>query len=62
MPSPVRCAGCGRSPRPDENVGPVGIPWTWSVGSDEGRQTALCDACTRQHARSIEAKLDAEWW
>jgi hypothetical protein len=29
--------------------------------SERGVQT-LCEACTRVNVRSIEAKLDAEWW
>jgi hypothetical protein len=62
MASEVRCAGCERPPRPDEGLGADGIPWTWSIGTDQGRQTVLCDACIREHARSIEAKLDVEWW
>ena len=62
MPPETRCTGCGRLPRPDETAGPVGVPWTWSIGTDDGGQTALCDACIREHARSIEAKLDIEWW
>ena len=49
-------------PRVDEPLTQAGLPWTWSVGRDDGRETVLCDVCTREHARSIEAKLDAEWW
>jgi hypothetical protein len=59
---PATCTGCGRRPRSDEPLTHAGLPWTWSVGRDEGRETVLCDGCTREHARSIEAKLDAEWW
>ncbi len=59
---PAGCAGCGREPRPDEPIGAGDVPWTWSTAVDEGTTTVLCDACTREHARSIEAKLDAEWW
>jgi hypothetical protein len=59
---PATCAGCGRTPRADEPLTEAGLPWTWSVGRDDGHETVLCDACTREHARSIEAKLDAEWW
>jgi len=58
----VRCAGCEKAPRPDEPTGPDGIPWTWSIGTDEDQRTALCVECIREHARSIESKLDAEWW
>ncbi len=59
---PATCAGCGRTPRADEPPTRSGVPWTWSVGRDDGLVTVLCDACAREHARSIEAKLDAEWW
>jgi hypothetical protein len=62
LPSEVHCAGCGRVPGPDEPGGPDGIPWTWSIGTEEGQRTALCEDCIREHARSIEAKLDVEWW
>ncbi|GAB3768308.1 hypothetical protein [Microlunatus parietis] len=55
-----RCAECGREPEPDEPI------WTWSQERlDDGNRTQvliLCPACAREHARSIEAKLDAEWW
>ena len=62
MAPEVRCAACRRSPCPDEGLGADGIPWTWSTGTDEGHQTVMCEACTREHARGIEAKLDVEWW
>ncbi|MFC7623660.1 hypothetical protein [Microlunatus sp. GCM10028923] len=56
-----RCTGCGREPEPDEPT------WTWSqerLADDETEDQVvfLCPACAREHARSIEAKLDAEWW
>ena len=62
------CSACGRTPRANEPVTTGGVvPWTWSLdmGStarDADRATVLCDGCSREHARSIEAKLDAEWW
>jgi hypothetical protein len=60
------CDGCGRAPEPDEIIGASGMPWTWSLGErdDTGLEppSRLCTACARAHARSIEAKLDAEWW
>jgi hypothetical protein len=58
----VACAGCGRTPRVDEPVTGAGMPWTWSTARDADRVTVLCDGCAREYARSIEAKLDAEWW
>ena len=50
----VACARCGQ--RADVP------PATWS--SEVGPQgvTRLCDTCTREHLRSIEGKLDSEWW
>jgi len=35
---------------------------TWSVQTSERGLQALCERCTRDNVRSIEAKLDAEWW
>lgn len=61
-PAPVICTGCGRVPRADEPVTESGFAWTWSVNRDDDRVSVLCDACAREHARSIEAKLDPEWW
>ncbi len=61
-PGPTACSGCGRTPRADEPVTAGGVPWTWSTAREGDRVTVLCDACAREHARSIEAKLDAEWW
>ena len=37
-------------------------PLTWSAGLEGDRRTWLCDRCAREHARSIEAKLDQDWW
>lgn len=52
-----RCAGCGREPEPDE------LTWAWSQERlEDGSVVILCPACAREHARSIEAKLDPEWW
>jgi hypothetical protein len=33
------------------------------VDGADGQYTKwICDVCTRRYVRSIEAKLDAEWW
>jgi len=56
------CSSCGRLPGPDEPRTDGGVPWTWSTASGEGRSSWLCPACARENARSIEAKLDTEWW
>jgi hypothetical protein len=35
------------------------LPRGWSL---DGATHFLCQACTRENVRSIEAKLDEEWW
>ncbi len=34
----------------------------WSLGWEKGRQIHTCPECARAFLRSIEAKLDSEWW
>ncbi len=61
----ARCSACGRVADPARIVAGNGVPWTWSQAidrtSDGEHRTILCDSCTREHSRSIEAKLDGEW-
>lgn len=58
----VRCQGCGTRPDPATLTGWDGLPWTWSIGTDDQqRRTVLCPHCARQLARSIEARLDEDW-
>lgn len=35
---------------------------TWTRGTEQGQVVWTCDACSREHLRSIEAKLDPAWW
>ena len=35
---------------------------TWTRGTERGQVVWTCDACSRAHLRSIEAKLDPAWW
>ena len=51
---PVVCARCGRS----ADVSPP----TWSSSTGADGLIRLCDVCTREHLRSIEARLDEQWW
>lgn len=37
-------------------------PITWLSSIEQGRRKTFCPDCSRQHLRSIEAKLDSEWW
>jgi len=34
----------------------------WSVGREQGRPVHTCPDCARRFLRSIEAKLESEWW
>ena len=51
----VSCSRCGTTVD-----GPA--PVTWSRSNALSGTTLLCDDCTRQHLRALEAKLDEEHW
>jgi hypothetical protein len=51
------CGTCGRTPE-DKAVARL----TWALGMEGGRQVWTCDECSRLHLRSIEGKLDSQWW
>lgn len=54
-PSAV-CAWCG-------SVAAGGAPLEWTMQiSDRGRLEFLCSDCSRANLRSIEGRLDADWW
>jgi hypothetical protein len=54
----VTCDLCGASP-PD---GDDAVPLSWVRSVEAGQTRTYCDACAREYLRSIEAKLDSEWW
>lgn len=54
----VACARCGRRGSPDEVAG---AGWTVDMDARRG-QVRVCPPCTREYVRSIEARLDQEWW
>jgi DNA-directed RNA polymerase subunit RPC12/RpoP len=52
----VVCQRCGtRSPSDPPPLG-------WSAGTGRGRTRWVCERCARENLRSIEGKLDEEWW
>ena len=53
----VSCRRCGTVAGTEADV-----PLGWSTSVDGDRIDLLCDRCTREHVRDIEAKLDDEWW
>jgi hypothetical protein len=50
------CSFCGRQEADEAKT----LTWTTSV--ENGRKRVYCDACSRQHLRSMEGKLDSEFW
>jgi hypothetical protein len=49
------CDFCGRRAEEAETL-------TWVTSVENGRRRTYCDACSREHLRAIEGKLDHEWW
>lgn len=51
----ARCEGTAGAP-------PGGLPVGWSLATERGGVAFHCAACTRANLRSIESRLDEEWW
>ena len=54
----VVCATC----RGEPVGGAAAASLTWSRAVERGGPVWTCDRCSREHLRSIEAKLDSAWW
>jgi hypothetical protein len=54
------CSRCGAIS--DDDGGGEGLPPGWSLATSRRGTDRLCERCTRDHVRDIEAKLDEEWW
>jgi ribosome-binding protein aMBF1 (putative translation factor) len=50
---PMTCSLCGR--KADDTL-------TWTVSVERGRRLVYCEECSREHLRSIEGKLDSDWF
>jgi hypothetical protein len=55
VPGVATCSVCGTTVEGDP-------PLTWSTSTGPRGTTLACARCTRENVRSIEAKLDEEWW
>lgn len=53
------CTTCGVVPAPEDRD-LAGL--TWARGKESGRVVWTCPNCCRQYLRSIEGKLDSQWW
>jgi hypothetical protein len=58
--TPPVCGTCGAVPDDEESAALARL--TWTHGTENGREAWTCDACSRRYLRSIEGKLDSEWW
>ena len=54
------CGRCGAAAPDGDDAD--SLPLGWSLSSSRRGVQRLCDRCTREHVRDIEAKLDEEWW
>ncbi|GAA2162402.1 hypothetical protein [Humibacillus xanthopallidus] len=57
--APLVCATCGRRPESGEAAT---ARLTWSRVTSGAAAAWTCDRCSREHLRSIEGKLDPDWW
>ncbi|HEY0890220.1 MAG TPA: hypothetical protein VGE38_11470 [Nocardioides sp.] len=53
---PVTCDFCGR-----QETDPARA-LTWTTAVEHGVRKTFCAACSREHLRAMEGKLDSEWW
>jgi len=53
------CDFCGRQESVEDD--PV-LALAWTSALERGRARTFCPACSREHLRSMEGKLDSEWW
>lgn len=56
MSGMTTCAFCGSVAEGDTP------PLTWTSAVEHGQTRWFCDRCSREHLRSMESKLDSEWW
>jgi hypothetical protein len=50
------CSFCGTVSETDD------APVTWSTSFERGQLRVYCEKCSRENLRSIEGKLDTEYW
>ncbi|MDN5743655.1 MAG: hypothetical protein L0H31_00875 [Nocardioidaceae bacterium] len=52
----ISCDFCGRLAESDD------VPVSWSTAVERGHLRRYCEECSRAYVRSMEAKLDSDWW
>jgi hypothetical protein len=53
------CVSCGSMPSADAG-GAARVEW--ARGIENGRPVWTCPECSRRNLRSMEGKLDSQWW
>ena len=53
------CGTCGGTPAAAQRAAAL---LSWARGTELGRVVWTCPECSRRHLRSIEGKLDSQWW
>jgi len=61
------CGFCGKAATPPTSADPSvssddDVPLTWVTSVENGKVRVYCDECARTNLRSIESKLDPEYW
>ncbi|MCA0328504.1 MAG: hypothetical protein LCI03_01215 [Actinobacteria bacterium] len=58
----LTCYRCGTSldSDADEQSGMAALSWV--SARERGRDVFFCPQCARDNLRSIEGKLDSDWW
>lgn len=51
------CDTCGTT-----TSDPSSVLLSWTRSLERGLVVWTCGDCSRRHARSIEARLDSQWW
>ncbi|MEU4465115.1 hypothetical protein AB0G20_15590 [Streptomyces sp. NPDC024017] len=57
-PRRFACARCGTT----ADVLTEGPPLTWTYSVEDGARRSYCETCSRENLRSIEGRLDSDWW
>ncbi|MFJ8594413.1 hypothetical protein [Streptomyces sp. NPDC093598] len=57
-PRRFACARCGTS----AEVLTEGPPLAWTYSVEDGARHYYCQTCSRDNLRSIEGRLDSDWW
>jgi hypothetical protein len=61
-PAPGSTPADSSESQSDDGGMPDEVPMTWVTSMENGKRRVYCDRCSRDHLRSIESKLDSEWW